>query len=169
MMTRDTLAFRTLLNVARMRTNVDEARCRLVLEFLSTAGAVQIALHRDLSEIELTELKLGVLVVLFMLDPAPSRPADLAAHTGVTRSAITDALDQLQAQALIRRQRDTEDRRLIHIRLTTAGRKAADVALNRYLENVGRIARYVKPHTEPPLLALCAQLNEGSTRLSLKG
>lgn len=103
-----------------------------------------------------------------MLYLSPSTPADLAAQTGATRSAITDALDQLQAQLLVCRQRGTKDRRLPHILLTDAGRKAADVALNRYLENGGRIARYVRPHTEPTMLALCAQLNEGSTRLSLK-
>lgn len=40
MMTRDTLAFRTLLDVAYLRNNGDETRCRLVLEFLSTAGVV---------------------------------------------------------------------------------------------------------------------------------
>lgn len=168
MMARDTLAFRTLLEVAGRRSHFDVARCRLVLEFLGTAAAVQTALEHDLDALDLTERKLAVLVVLFMLDPAPSTPADLAVHTGATRSAMTDVVDQLEARALVRRQRDNQDRRLIYIHLTEAGRRAADTALTRYLEGVGRIARLVQIQSQPQLLDLCAELNAGATNPSLQ-
>jgi DNA-binding MarR family transcriptional regulator len=168
-MQRDTLAFRTLLAVARQRNGLDESRCRLVLEFLSTAATVHAALHRDLGELELTELKLGVLVVLFVLDPSPATPADLATHTGGTRSAMTDVLDQLEARALVHRQRDTQDRRLIYVHLTDKGREAANAALTRYLGSIGRVAGHVEPQGQPQLLALCARLNEGSEQLSAQG
>ncbi|MBI2496621.1 MAG: hypothetical protein HYV75_01375 [Opitutae bacterium] len=147
MIGRDTLAFRTLLEIAHLRPDIDEQRCRLVLEFLSTAGTVQAALHRDLAVLHLTELKLSVLAVLFLLHPSPSTPADLAAHTGVTRSA--------------------RDRRTVYIHLTKAGQQAAEGGLVRYLGSVTRSARYVQPRTFPRLRGLCARLNEGTGRAVL--
>lgn len=165
-MQRDTLAFRTVLAAARQRNGLDEARCHLVLEFLSTAAAANAALHRQLADLGLSELKFAVLVVLFALDPAPATPADLAIHTSVTRSAITDALDGLEARDLLVRQRDTHDRRLIYVQLTDAGRASADAALTRFLQAAGQLARYVPPANQNALLHACAQLHEGAARLS---
>lgn len=156
----NTLASRALLDIARMRNGLDEARCRVVFEFLGTASALQVALQRSLGEFRLTELKLGVLVVLFVTDPAPATPADLAAHTGVTRSAMTDSLDQLEARALLYRQRDTRDRRLIHVQLTDAGRLFTNRALTCYLQHAGDLMHGVEPLIQKQLLGLCSRLHQ---------
>jgi DNA-binding MarR family transcriptional regulator len=165
---RDTLAARVFLAAARQRNGLDEPRCRLVFEFLSTAASINAALRSDLATIKLTELKLGVLVVLFAVDPATATPADLAAHTGATRSAMTDVLDQLQDQAFVTRERDSQDRRLVHVHLTESGRAAADAALSRYLNNVGRAAQFLEPNLQEQLLLSCNQLNKGSASLALE-
>lgn len=156
----NTLASRSLLDIARQRNGLDEARCRVLFEFLGTAAVLHAALQRSLSEFRLTDLKLGVLVVLFVTDPAPATPADLAAHTGVTRSAMTDSLDQLEARALVRRQRDTQDRRLIHVQLTEAGRLFTNDALTRYLQQAGRLLHDVEPLIQNQLLGLCSRLHQ---------
>jgi DNA-binding MarR family transcriptional regulator len=152
-----------MLAAAHQRDGIDERGCRYVLEFLSTAAAIRTALHRELADLDLTELGLGVLVVLYALDPTPSTPADLAAHTGAARSAMTEVIDRLQAREFIRRQRDTTDRRLIYIHLTKAGCAAAETALRRFLETAGRLARHVESQAGETLLAACAQLREGCT------
>lgn len=165
-MSHDTLAYRTLIAIARHRDGLDEHRCHCVLELLGAASAVRAALQRQLSRLELTELKLGALGVLFALAPTPATPADLAAHTGVTRSAMTDVLEQLETRGLIRRERDARDRRLVHVHLTAAGRSTADGALTDYLKNVGRIATDIDPQAAQHLLALCSRLCKGGERLS---
>lgn len=161
MISRETLAFRTLLDVARQREGLDESRCRLVLEFLSTAAAIRTNLNRALATLGLGELKLGVLVVLFGLDPTPATPADLAVHTGATRSAMTDVLDGLESRAYVRRERDHTDRRLIYVHLTDLGRAAAETALVQFLRQVGHVARHVPADAGPPLLTVSAQLVQG--------
>jgi DNA-binding MarR family transcriptional regulator len=162
----DCLAYRTLIAVARQRAGLDAPRCAVVFEHLDAAGAVHAPLHEALAEYQLSDLKFAVLVVLFTLDPDPSTPADLAQHTNVSRSAITDALDQLIAQKCIARERDHLDRRSIHIRLTAAGRKLMDRALTHYLRIAGDLARLVDPPAQSALLRGYALLKSGATTLS---
>jgi len=161
----DCLATRTLIAIARQRQGLDAPRCAVVFEHLDTNALLQTALRRPLAEYQLSDLKFAVLVVLFTLDPDPSTPADLAQHTGVSRSAITDALDQLTAQKSIVRERDDRDRRTIYIRLTAAGRKVLDRALPPYLRAVGDIARLLDPTTQSDLLRGYALLKEGAVSL----
>lgn len=165
-MQRDTLVFHTILAAARQRNGLNEARCRLVLEFLSAATAANASLHRKFAGLELSELKFAVLVVLFVVDPAPATPADLATHTGVTRSAMTGALDGLESSGFVLRQRDTHDRRVIYVELTDAGRTAANAALTTFLQTASELARFVRPAEQQALLHACAQLHEGAVHLA---
>lgn len=157
----DTLAGSTLLAVARQRLDFDESRCRLVFTHLETAGAVHSALHAVLARHHLSDLKLAVLSVLFAMDPDPVTPANLAFHTAASRPAITDAVDQLLAQHLVDRERDTQDRRAIYVNLTDAGRRAVDEALTDYLHAAGAIARHVEPSAQAELLRGYTHLREG--------
>jgi DNA-binding MarR family transcriptional regulator len=158
----DCLAYRTLLAIARQRQGLDAPRCQVVFEQLDTSAVLQAALHRVLAEYQLSERKFSVLVVLFTLDPDPSTPADLAEHTGVSRSAITEALDQLAAQNCIVRERDDRDRRTIYIRLTPSGHELLDRALMQYLRTAGDIARLLDPPAQSGLLAGNALIKEGA-------
>lgn len=159
---RDSLPCRTLLAVARQRPGLDAARCAAVFDFLDAAGAGEAALHGALAKYHLSDLKFAVLVVLFTLDPDPSTPADLAQHAGVSRSAITDALDRLAGQKYVVRQRDPSDRRSIYVRLTGPGRKLMDRALGQYLRTAGEIARLLDGPAQSRLLGGCALLKEGA-------
>lgn len=51
--------------------------------------------------------------------------AGLARDLEVDPAAMTRALDRLEAKGLVRRERSTVDRRLVHLQLTEAGRQAA--------------------------------------------
>lgn len=158
----DGLACRTLLAIARQRPGLDAARCAVVFGHLDTAAAVQAVLHGLLAKYRLSDLKFAVLVVLFTLDPDPSTPADLAQHAGVSRSAITDALDQLAVQKCVVRERDRADRRSTYVRLTATGRRIMDRALTQYLCAAGRIARLADRPAQSALLGGYALLNQGA-------
>jgi len=156
------LACRTLLTIARQRKGLDDACCRVVFEHLDTSAVLQTALHRLLATYRLSELQFGVLVVLFNFDPEPVTSADLADHTAVSRSAITDAIDQLEKLNFAVRTRDTRDRRVIHVQLTASGCVLVDKALTHYLQVIGKIGRYIKSSDQTRLLGGYALLKEGA-------
>ena len=160
------LACRTLVAVARQRKGLDAARCNLVFEHLNTSYALQSALRRVLADYHLSDLQFGVLVALFTLDPEPLAPADLADYNAVSRAAITEALVRLEFLKLVARNRDDSDRRIFHLRLTSAGRTTINEALVTYLQAVGDIARHVQPAAVSVLLTAYTQLQQGAAELS---
>jgi len=56
-----------------------------------------------------------------------STPAELARDAALDPGAMTRALDRLEAKGLVRRTRSLEDRRVVQLELTDAGRAAAGV------------------------------------------
>ncbi|WP_427911685.1 MarR family winged helix-turn-helix transcriptional regulator [Ramlibacter sp. MMS24-I3-19] len=52
-------------------------------------------------------------------------PAELARHCQLDAGAMTRTLDRLEAKGLIRRERSSEDRRVVNLGLTAEGREAA--------------------------------------------
>lgn len=55
----------------------------------------------------------------------PMSLATLAAHLGVTASTMSLNVDRLEAQGLVRRDRDPGDARRLHLRLTPAGARTS--------------------------------------------
>jgi DNA-binding MarR family transcriptional regulator len=56
-------------------------------------------------------------------------PKELASSALITSGAMTSRLDRLQTAGLVERSPDPADRRAVRVRLTAAGRQAADRAL----------------------------------------
>jgi len=159
----ETLAAHALIAIARQREGFDAERCRLVLEHLDTGTMLHTAIHQALAPHRLSELQFGVLIVLFSLDPDPIGSADLAVHTAVSRSAITDALDHLEERKLVTRTRDSVDRRVIYVRLTNEGRALVEPATLSFLRIVQNVTRLLDATVRQHVLAGCALLQEGAT------
>jgi len=53
-----------------------------------------------------------------------STVGDLAQRLGVHQTTATNLLNRLEAQGMVLRERSSADRRVVHIRITPAGRKA---------------------------------------------
>lgn len=70
--------------------------------------------------------------------------AVLAKHAAVSRSAVTDALDSLEALRFASRARDHGDRRILQVRITAAGREKVDEAINDYLHSVMQAGHHVQ-------------------------
>lgn len=162
----ESLAAHALIAIARQREGFDAERCRLVFEHLDTSTMLHAAIHQTLAPHHLSELQFGVLVVLFSLDPELISSADLAAHTAVSRSAITEALDNLEMQKLVIRTRDTHDRRVIHVRLSAAGRALVEPATLGFLRTVQTVTRYLDDSVSPKMLAGYARLQQGAANFS---
>jgi DNA-binding MarR family transcriptional regulator len=124
---------RTLLAIAERRAGVDVRRCRLAFHDLSMAARLRRRFQDTLTRHQLTDLQFAILVVLLEIEPEPIPMAVLARQTGASRSAVTDALDDLETLQLAKRTRDCSDRRVIPVRITAAGRERIDQAINDYL------------------------------------
>lgn len=164
MMQRDGLPFRTLLQVAAQRGPRAAGQCRLVIDLLSTASAVHAALRRGSAEPRLADLDFEILISLWALDPEPATPAMLATHAAVTRSAITDALDRLEARELVRRRRAEADRRSLTVHLTETGAQVAQQCVVRFVEQATQLATHLPEGADASLAAICTRLSRAALR-----
>lgn len=163
MIIRDTLAFRTLLAIARQRPDYDEMRSHALLALLATADSIRVGLRARLHELALSELQFATLVVLLALDPEPVLPTTLSTHTHASRAAMTDILDHLLARDLIGRQRSTADRRMSLITITEAGRTLTERAEAAVLHAFAELGRPLAEPAPRALLALCDRLTPRTT------
>jgi DNA-binding MarR family transcriptional regulator len=82
------------------------------------------ALEETLGEHGLTWGEWKVLGSLILGEGECSSPGELSTELEVSSGAMTNRLDRLEQDGLIRRVRDPEDRRGVKIELTDAGRRA---------------------------------------------
>lgn len=99
-----------------------------------------------------------MLVILFSTEPEPLSASVLAEHAGVSRSAITDALDKLEATRLLTRTRDEFDRRVTYVRITSTGQDTVDSAIQSYLRAAEETVRQVRPPAQRVLLSAYLEL-----------
>ncbi len=86
-------------------------------------SAVTSGIEHELEPCDLTSAQWLPLLKLFM--GQTSTVAELARGCHLDAGAMTRLLDRLEAKGLCRRLRSVEDRRVVHIELTPAGRAAA--------------------------------------------
>jgi DNA-binding MarR family transcriptional regulator len=74
----------------------------------------------------ITSAQLNCLLALHENGPLP--PSQIARRMMVNSSTVTGVIDRLEQKKLVRRQRNSPDRRIINIQLTPDGKKMAEVA-----------------------------------------
>ena len=106
----------------------DDARdgapgCALTLLLLDAARAVEARAEGALGEIGLSLAKLGALRHL-VLAPEPLTLSQLAERHCCGKSNVTQLVDRLEADGLVARESDPDDRRTIRATVTESGRTA---------------------------------------------
>ncbi len=66
-------------------------------------------------------------------------PAELAEMSGITRAGMTGVVDSLEKERLVTRTPSKEDRRMMAVSLTAAGRAMLDEVLPPYFSLVGKL------------------------------
>lgn len=92
-----------------------------LLNIRRTAGYVEHVVQQALKEHGLTEPQYNVLRILRGAGPEGLRCSEIGERMITRDPDITRLLGRLQRRRLVGRQRDTRDRRVAHIRITTAG------------------------------------------------
>ena len=124
----------------RVRRPANEA---LVFSFLSAADAVEARLEAALDPTGLSLAKLAVLQ--FLAEAKEALPlSDLAARQHCVRSNITQLIDRLEKEGLVRRRAAADDRRSVLAEITPAGQQAHAKGMRALAEAQRAIVKALK-------------------------
>ena len=133
------------------------ATADLTFSLLGAAHAVEARIESSLSPLGLSLAKLNVLGIL-VASNSPLTLGELAQKLACVRSNVTQLVDRLETDGLVRREADPADRRSIRAVVTDTGRdreKAGSIALAEVQDEVSQVlSGYDAGHIERALSAL---------------
>lgn len=112
----------------------------LVVFLVRVARVIEERVDGSLGEIGLSVAKLAVLSHL-VASESPLPLGELATRLSCVRSNVTQLIDRMEADGLVRRVDDPNDRRAVHAKLTEEGRE-------RHREGMRRVASLEERLTE---------------------
>jgi len=129
----------------------------LTFSLLGAAQAVETRIEASLSPLGLSLAKLTVLGIL-VDSVKPLTLGELANRLACVRSNVTQLVDRLEADGLVKRESDPADRRSIRAVITDSGRErqvAGSHALAHVQDDISHVlARFDSAHIEEALSAL---------------
>ncbi|MDH5589921.1 MAG: MarR family transcriptional regulator [Gemmatimonadota bacterium] len=114
------------------------------------------AVSSKINEYGLTAPQFGVLEALYHLGPITL--GDLAGKLLVTGGNITYVMNRLELDGLVSRDRSGEDRRVVHARLTPAGRAVIASVFPGHVEFIEALGSALDPEEQDTLRALLKKL-----------
>lgn len=129
----------------------------VTMSLLGAAQAVESRIEATLSPLGLSLAKLNVLGILVGSN-RPLTLGELAQRLACVRSNVTQLVDRLESDGLVRREADSADRRSIMAVITDSGRdreKAGSIALAKVQDDISQVlAGFDSAHIERALSAL---------------
>jgi MarR family 2-MHQ and catechol resistance regulon transcriptional repressor len=108
--------------VANSRSDTDETRAlKTYVKLMRAAESITTRAHKHLSSAGLTVSQFGVLEAIHHLGPLSQK--ELGRKILRSSGNITMVIDNLEKRRLVRRERDTSDRRIFIVHLTDEGQK----------------------------------------------
>lgn len=129
------------------------------IKLMRAAGRVTADTHRHLAEFKITVSQLGVLDALYHLGPLYQK--EIAAKILKSAGNLTTVIDNLEKRGLVKRRRETDDRRLLMVSLTEDGRRLfADIFPRHVAGIVDRFAA-LSAGEQVQFALLCRKLGLG--------
>ena len=94
-------------------------------------------------------------------DPPGLTPAELAEMAGVTRATMSGLVDTLVKDGLVRREADTDDGRVMHVKLTVKAQSFVDDVLPGYFRRVAAIMAPLDSDDRENLKSLLGKVRSG--------
>jgi len=116
----------------------------------------RLAQHGALAD--LTVSQFGVLESLYHL--GPMRQSEIGAKLLRSGSNITLVVDNLERDGLVRRARDRDDRRVVNVSLTDAGRELIEGIFPAHVEAIVEEMAVLAPEEQAELGRLCKKLGK---------
>jgi DNA-binding MarR family transcriptional regulator len=125
---------RLLEQWAQERPELDCSRLSVVVRVLLLAKVFRQSAEKALAPLDLKLWEYDVLSALRRQGPPFQLPAtELARASMLTSGAMTNRIDRLEGRGLVVRMPDAADRRGVNVRLTDAGRRLTDAAIEARL------------------------------------
>lgn len=115
---------------------------------------------------DLTYSQFAVLEVLYHLGPMTQ--GDVSAKVLKSGSNMTTVIDNLERDGLVRRERDVNDRRVIHVHLTEAGSSKIEAVLPGHVAALVEEFSVLSVSEQETLGELCKKLGTRTVRHSSK-
>ena len=107
---------------------------------------------------DLTPSQFGVLESLYHLGPMCQ--GEVSAKILRSTGNMTLVLDNLEKRGLVRRERDTDDRRMVNISLTEAGRELITYVLPHHIAAIVEEMSVLTPEEQATLGRVCRKLGK---------
>lgn len=108
-----------------------------------------------------TGMTTSQIFILRYLDKHQQRKAsDIAKVAGLSPGAVTQVCDELVRLGLVDRARSTEDRRVVHVRITDAGRSRLEGIRRRRAEQTQRILQLLGPRDSEEFMRIIGRVVE---------
>ncbi len=108
--------------MAKSRSDTGETRAlKTYVKLMRAAESITARVHKHLSSAGLTVSQFGVLEAIYHLGPLSQK--ELGRKILRSSGNITMVIDNLEKRRLVRRERDTSDRRIFIVHLTVEGQK----------------------------------------------
>lgn len=133
------------------RTSFTSLDLRILRSLRRVIQAVDIHSRKLASLHKITAPQLVTL--LWVVECGSSTASEIAKHVHLSNSTVVGILDRLEAKTLVRRERSTHDRRLVHVCATPAGEALAQSAPSP-LQDVFADALHKLPELEQTAIAL---------------
>jgi DNA-binding MarR family transcriptional regulator len=159
---KDLPRYEVFLEEVKHFPDLDASACYTYIQLIRTSDELLARDERILASLGIRHGRLKLLMML-MKCQGDTTPASLAEKTGVTRATISGLLDGLEKEGLVKRQHDPQDRRLIRVSLTPAGKTLLDKvrpAYSRWFTSL------IEPLTEPERTELVHLLRKIQSRLA---
>lgn len=136
------------------------AACAVTRALLHAAHAVESRLEASLEGAGMSLAKLSVLRHLVEAGE-PLALSQLAERSSCVRSNMTQLIDRLEAEGLVRRVSDATDRRSVRALLTRAGQRRHDQAAELLAARETAVVGALEPEERTTLARLLARLEGG--------
>ncbi len=137
-----------------------EAAVHAYVKLIRASRAVFARLEPLLAKTGLTATQFGVLEALLHKGAMTQR--ELGRKVLTSAGNMTDVLDKLEARALLRRVRSTEDRRSVRVELTPAGRSLIETLFPEHARDIAAAMGALPPEDLAVLGDLLRRLGRGA-------
>lgn len=140
-------------------TPAEELALNTFIKLTRAVESFESRLSRYASLEDLSVSQFGVLEVLLHLGPLCQN--ELGAKLLKSSGNMTMVIDNLEKRSLVQRQRNSDDRRMITVSLTPAGRELIERIFPRQVAAITREMSVLTPEEQDTLGRLCRKLGTG--------
>ena len=177
---KDLPRYECLLEAAKEFPDLDPSAAEAFMHLLRTGDEVFGHTDRNLSDHNISHGRFGVMMLLWRsvqpraatlsgadgCNDGPRTPAELADAAGVTRATMTGLIDTLERDGFVKREPDTNDRRMMSVRLTPAGERFMGGYLPRHFQAIASLMSPLSETERKTLVRLLGKVQQHAATLN---